>query len=112
MTQKSIMKKDDNKNIVSSAKPKIKLSNQLSSIVEEIEKVEENKTRVTYGANDEELNIPSGTTVAKIRKSLSEAWKIPADAEALVDGNTVDEDYVIKNSDALEFFKVSGVKGI
>lgn len=66
--------------------------------------------RVTHGANDEEFQV-AGKSVSAVRRSLKGAFNIPDDAQALVKGDVVDENYKLKEGDQLEFVKQSGTKG-
>ena len=66
--------------------------------------------RITHGANDGEFQVV-GKTVASVRRSLKTAYNIPDDAQSLIKGKPVSEDYVLKSSDNLEFVKAAGVKG-
>lgn len=70
----------------------------------------EGKVKVLHGANDEELELV-GQTVQAVRASLVDSFNIPGDAMALVNGDQVDNNYVLKQNDVLEFIKAAGVKG-
>lgn len=69
------------------------------------------KVKVIHGANDEEFEGLVGQPVASVRASLVDAFNIPADAMALVNGNQVDNNYTLQQNDVLEFIKQAGVKG-
>lgn len=65
---------------------------------------------VTYGA--ESVNVSgSGITVDEMRQHMKHVLGIPEDAQARVNGNLVDGNYVLQDVDSLEFVKVSGQKG-
>lgn len=65
---------------------------------------------VMYGAESQELAI-AGHTVADVRSHLKHVLNIPADAQARVNGELKDGDYVLQENDTLEFVKVAGQKG-
>lgn len=71
----------------------------------------EGKVKVIHGANDDTFDGLVGQKVATVRASLVDAFNIPGDAMALVNGVTVDNNYTLKQSDVLEFIKQAGVKG-
>jgi len=68
------------------------------------------KVKVIHGANDDSFEVV-GKKVKDVRAALVDSFNIPADATALVNGNQVDGEYVLQNSETLEFLKASGVKG-
>lgn len=70
-----------------------------------------NKVRVVHGANEQYFDNLGGKTVGSIRKSLREAFNIPSDAEALIAGKSVGDDFVLEGGQNLEFVKEAGVKG-
>lgn len=70
------------------------------------------KVRVVHGANEQYFDNLEGKTVGSIRKSLREVFNIPGDADALVDGKTVQDDFVLAGGHNLEFFKEAGIKGL
>jgi len=65
---------------------------------------------VVYGAEAQILAI-SGHNVQDVRDYLKHVLNIPADAQARVNGNLVDGNYVLLENDTLEFVKVAGQKG-
>jgi len=68
------------------------------------------KVRVIHGANQDYFDI-QGKTVGSVKKSLKEVFNIPSEAQAIVSGQNVDNDFVLKAGDSLEFIKEAGVKG-
>jgi len=70
------------------------------------------KVRVVHGANDAYFENLEGKTVGYVRKSLRDVFNIPIDAVAVINGETVDDNYIFKGSESLDFNKESGVKGI
>lgn len=66
--------------------------------------------KVIHGANDGSFNL-SGSKVKTVRASLVDAFNIPGDALAFVDGEQVDENHVLQQNQTLEFVKPAGVKG-
>lgn len=84
---------------------KISEKRQFSELLRNQEKV-----RVIHGANQDYFDI-QGKTVGSVKKSLKEVFNIPSEAQAIVAGSTVDNDFVLKAGDSLEFIKEAGVKG-
>lgn len=71
----------------------------------------EGKVKVIHGANDDTFDGLVGQKVSTVRASLVDAFNIPGDALALVNGNQVDNNYSLQQNDVLEFIKQAGVKG-
>ena len=69
------------------------------------------KVKVIHGANDDEFEI-AGATVQQVRANLVDAFNIPGDALAFINGEQVDGNYILKSLDCLEFVKAAGVKGV
>lgn len=67
-------------------------------------------TRVVYGVNDLELDL-AGKSIRTVYKVLEQVLNIPRDASVSVNGNRVDDDYVVRPGDEIEFLKTAGVKG-
>ena len=53
----------------------------------------------------------AGKTVNEVRDMLSQALNIDPEAQSVVNGDSVAEDYTLATGDELEFIKSSGVKG-
>jgi hypothetical protein len=70
-----------------------------------------NKVRVVHGSNEQYFDNLGGKTVGTIRKSLREVFNIPGDAEALISGKKVTDDFILEGGQSLEFVKEAGVKG-
>lgn len=70
------------------------------------------KIRVVSGANEAYFDNLAGKSVGSVRKSLREVFNIPGDAEAVVDGKTVGDDFILASSSAIEFVKEAGEKGL
>lgn len=70
----------------------------------------EDKIKVVCGANAQEAEIV-GMTVEQARRALAEALNIPEDAQAIITGDNVQTDYVLRQGDVLEFVKKSGENG-
>jgi hypothetical protein len=68
------------------------------------------KVRVVHGANQDYFDL-EGKTVGTVRKNLREVFNIPGDAEALISGKAVGDDFILEGGQSLEFLKESGVKG-
>lgn len=70
-----------------------------------------NKVRVVHGANEQYFDSLEGKTVGQVRKSLRDAFNIPGDADALIQGKEVGDDFILEGGMNLEFVKEAGVKG-
>lgn len=68
------------------------------------------KVRVVHGANQDYFDI-EGKTVGTVRKNLRDVFNIPGDAEALISGKNVQDDFILEGGQSLEFVKEAGVKG-
>ena len=67
--------------------------------------------RVIHGANDGTFDL-EGATVDRVRRSLVDAFNVPEDAIAFVNGEQVDPaNYRLACQDTLEFCRQAGVKG-
>lgn len=69
------------------------------------------KVRVVHGVNEGYFDNLEGKTVGSVKKSLREVYNIPGDAEALVEGKAVQDDFILEGGQNLEFVKEAGVKG-
>lgn len=69
------------------------------------------KVRVVHGANEQYFDSLEGKTVGTVKKSLREVFNIPSDAEALISGKQVGDDFILEGGMNLEFVKEAGVKG-
>lgn len=67
--------------------------------------------KVIHGANDGIFSV-AGVAVASVRASLVDAFNIPGDAEAFVNGEAVPPAYRLQDHDTLEFIKHRGQKGV
>ena len=68
-------------------------------------------TKVIYGVNELDLDL-AGKSVRGIWKVLEQVFNIPRDAVVTVNGTRVDDDYVVRPGDEIEFQKAAGVKGL
>ena len=68
-------------------------------------------TKVIYGVNELDLEL-AGKPVSEIWKVLEQVFNIPRDAVVTVNGTRVDDTYVVREGDELEFTKAAGVKGL
>ena len=68
-------------------------------------------TKVIYGVNELDLDL-AGKTVRGIWKTLEQVLNIPRDAAVTVNGARVEDDYVLRPGDEIEFQKQAGVKGL
>jgi hypothetical protein len=67
-------------------------------------------TKVIYGVNELDLDL-AGKSVRGIWKALEQVFNIPRDAQVTVNGAKVDDEYVVRPGDEIEFQKAAGVKG-
>ena len=67
-------------------------------------------TKVIYGVNELDLEL-AGKPVSEIWKHLEQVFNIPRDAVVTANGTRVDDTYVVREGDELEFTKAAGVKG-
>jgi len=66
--------------------------------------------RVRFGLYDQV--IPAGkATIANMRDSYTSMYKMPKDTLARINGNVVDDNYVLQPGDEVEFYRNSGEKG-
>ena len=65
---------------------------------------------VIHGAYAHSVPL-AGMTVRQARAELEERMNLPPDALAVVDGNEVDEDFVLAENQVLNFVKHAGEKG-
>ena len=68
-------------------------------------------TKVVYGVNELDLDL-AGKSVRGIWKVLEQVFNIPRDAGVTVNGSRVEDDYVVRPGDEIEFQKQAGVKGL
>ena len=68
-------------------------------------------TKVIYGVNELDLDL-AGKTAHGIWKVLEQVFNIPRDAAVTVNGARVEDDYVVRPGDEIEFQKQAGVKGL
>ena len=66
--------------------------------------------KVVYGVNELELDL-AGKSIRGIWKALEQVLNIPRDALVTVNGARVDDEYVVRAGDEIEFQKAAGVKG-
>jgi len=67
--------------------------------------------QVIHGANNQVFENLANSSVGDVRDTLAEVFNIPGDAQALVNGENVGNNYRLKANDTLEFIKQAGVKG-
>lgn len=70
------------------------------------------KVRIVHGANEKYFDHLSGKTVGSVRKALRDAFNIPGDASAMIDGKEVSDEFILQSGHNLEFSKQAGVKGL
>ena len=68
-------------------------------------------TKVIYGVNELDLDL-AGKSIRGIWKVLEQVLNIPRDAAVSVNGGRVEDDYVVRPGDEIEFQKQAGVKGL
>jgi excisionase family DNA binding protein len=67
--------------------------------------------KIIHGANDGIFNVV-GASVASVQASLVDAFNIPAEAVAFVNGELVGDDLRLQANFTLEFVKQAGRKGV
>ena len=67
-------------------------------------------TKVIYGVNELDLDL-AGKSIRGIWKVLEQVFNIPRDAQVTVNGTRVDDEYVVRPGDEIEFQKAAGVNG-
>ena len=92
-----------------SSEEKVLHKPDISASKEKIDKALGN-VEVLYGAEAQTLSI-SGHDVSTVRGELKHVLNIPDDAQARVNGELVDGNYILQEHDTLEFVKVAGQKG-
>lgn len=70
----------------------------------------QDQVRVLYGVHALEANL-AGRTVADVRKALRQALNISSQAVAVVDGQEVEESFILLAGHQLEFVRLAGEKG-
>ena len=68
--------------------------------------------KIIHGPNDDIFDLPDGSTVLNVSRNLADAFNIPAEAIALVNGALVESSYRLLSNDTLEFVKRRGEKSI
>lgn len=66
--------------------------------------------KIVSGVNTLDANLV-GRSVSDVRNMLSQPLNIDVASRPVVNGETVEEDYVLEDGDELEFVKASGEKG-
>lgn len=93
-----------------SSVPKDQSAASAPSAKDALEKLEKAQVKVIHGATDKSFDVV-GSKISAVRASLVDAFNIPGDALAFVDGEKVDENYILQANQTLEFVKQAGVKG-
>lgn len=70
------------------------------------------QVKVIHGANDDIFDGLAGVSVASVQASLVDAFNIPDDALALVNGGSVFPDHRLRGNDTLEFVNPMGRKSV
>jgi hypothetical protein len=70
-------------------------------VVLDLRIVEEKPAYARFGVYSE--NIRAGLTVGEVRKQWGPLWRIPTLAKPWVNKAEVDDDYVLRGNDKLEF---------
>src|SRR3972149_7155167 len=68
-------------------------------------------TKVIYGVNELDLDL-AGKSIRGIWKVLEQVLNIPRDAAVSVNGERVQDDYVVRPGDEIEFQKQAGGEGL
>lgn len=89
-----------------------KQATQVPSAQEALAKAEAiGQVKVVHGSADGTFDNLVGVKVSTVKASLVHAFNIPGEAQAFVNGETVNGDYTLQANDTLEFVKQAGVKG-
>lgn len=72
---------------------------------------EEGKITVICGANNQVLEGIEEITVADLRQRLADVMNIPNPSQAIVGGQTVNDEAVLQPGSQIEFVKPAGSKG-
>lgn len=67
------------------------------------------KIKVICGANSQELEVV-GKNVKQVKEVAKDILNLPDNVQALVSGNNIENTYVIREGDVLEFVKPGGRK--
>jgi hypothetical protein len=67
--------------------------------------------KVIHGPNDGIFNLPDDTSGLRLRRNLAEAFNIPMNAVAFVNGEQVSHSYRLQKQNTLEFVVPTGCKG-
>lgn len=85
---------------------------QIPNAAEALAKAEAvGQVKVVHGSADGVFDDLIGVQVNTVKASLVHAFNIPGEAQAFVNGETVNGDYTLQANDTLEFVKQAGVKG-
>ncbi len=68
------------------------------------------KVCVVHGANQNYFNL-ANMEITQVRNKLRDIINVSYDAEAYINGKLVEDSYVLKGGEHLEFIKDTGVKG-
>lgn len=68
-------------------------------------------TRIICGANVQELEDVAGKKLGEIKSQLADVLNIPTPVQAIVGGQTVTDDYELREGDQVELVKPAGEKG-
>jgi len=72
--------------------------------------VRDRSVGVIHGVHTHSLPL-AGMTIGQARAELEERMNIDPEANPIVDGNDVDENYVLREGQVLNFLKAAGEKG-
>ena len=73
---------------------------------------ERNELTIICGANTQTLENVQGMTVGELRSRLTDVLNIPTPSQMIMNGVTVDDQYVLHETDhQLEFVRPAGTKG-
>lgn len=68
--------------------------------------------KIIHGPNDDVFDLPDDSTVMSVSRNLADAFSIPDEAIAFVNGTLVGSDYRVQPKDTVEFVKRRGEKSI
>lgn len=67
--------------------------------------------RVICGANSQELEGVAGKTLGEIKSQLADVLNIPSPVQAMLGGQSINDDRVLEEGDQVELVKPAGEKG-
>jgi hypothetical protein len=67
--------------------------------------------KVRFGVYDQQIPTGNNVNVGQLRANYQTVWSVPNDAQAFVNGQQVDDQFVLQPGQQLEFHRRAGEKG-